>query len=99
MFVAVVDVGHVRVLVRERFMSMRMRVPLAGIDVALMRMLMVLVVPMAMRVQQERMGMRMPVTLGEMQPDANDHHQQCEPEFDSGPLTQYGERDRDADQR
>jgi len=89
----------VRVLVRERFMSMRMRVRLAGIEVALMRMLMVLVVPMPMRVQQERMGMRMPVTLGEMQPDAGDHHRQCEPEFDSGPLTQYGERDRDADQR
>ena len=73
MLVAMMDVGKVRVSVRERFvrMAMRMRfvsVPREAMSVSMMRVVYV-------RVLMDESGMLVPVLvpLGQMQPDTDRH--------------------------
>ena len=62
----VVNVWEVRMLVFELFMSMCMRVGLKSIPFKVMAMLMVLVMPMAVTVFQQLMGVFMLMPLCEV---------------------------------
>ena len=74
------DIGVMRMGVRQRLVTMGMRVRLHAIPDEVMRMLVVLVVPVTVRMLQRlvRVFMRMP--LPDVEPDAQCHEQCRSPE-------------------
>ena len=68
-----VHIGHMRVLVSERLVTMPMRVRLAGWIIRRMRVLVVLIVHVRMRMFHWLVLMFVVVILGEVQPDAYPH--------------------------
>ena len=73
MGVPVVDVGVVRMLMRHRRVLMKMRVGLLRVPCEVMRMLMVRIVAVRMPMRQGKMGVRVLMMLGQMQPHPKRH--------------------------
>ena len=82
MLVLVVHVRHVRMLVLQPLVAMRVRVGLAGRIVRRVLVLMVLIVHMRVGVLQGLMDVLVLVVLGQVQPDADAHEQAGDEELD-----------------
>lgn len=80
MFVLMMDIGVVRVAVRQRFVCVRMRVRLAPIPVEIVHMLVMGIVHMAMGMRDRFMSVHMLVAFGQVQPHPCAHQQRGEPE-------------------
>ena len=76
----VVDVGEVRVLVRQHSMPMRMHVRLAPFPPEVVLVLMVRVMPVAMGVLERFMRVLVLVPLANVQPNAQGHERRRDPE-------------------
>lgn len=72
----VMNIGEMRVAVRERFVLMRMAMRLFAIPRKVMAMLVVCIVAVSVCMRPQHMGMRMRVRLRQMQPYAG-AHQSC----------------------
>ena len=97
--VVVMHVGHVRVRVCQRFVLVRVRVRLSRRILQAMVMPVMLVVAVGMGVHHPDMGVRMRVSLGDVQPNAGTHHYSGDRELDGRSLLGSDDRGGGADER
>ena len=71
--VTMVQVGVVRVPVRQRLVRVHVGVRLAGIEARLVPVAVVLVVPVAVGVRERFVAVLVLVALGQVQPDSGGH--------------------------
>ena len=97
----VVDVGKVRMLVRDGRMRVPVRVRRLAVPVQVMRMLMLVmrVVAVAMRVGQRLMRMQVIVLLGQVQPHSQRHEAASQPERRCGRFAQQAKCKRGTNER
>lgn len=80
MCMPVMNIWEMRVRMRDRRMGMRMSVRLVAVPREIMLVLVMRVVPMAMRVVQRMVRVRMLVTFADVQPDTQRHQGGGHPE-------------------
>jgi hypothetical protein len=95
----VMHVGHVRMRVRQGFVLVRMRVRLCRRILRAVVVPVMLVVAVGMGVHHSDMGMRMRVSLGDMQPNAGGHQHSGGDELDGRGLLGEDHRGGGADER
>lgn len=80
MVVPMMNIRVVWVIVRERLVLMLMSVGLGSLPSECVGVLMMVVVPMAMRVHERLVGVGVTMALREVQPDPNGHQGSRDPE-------------------
>ncbi len=99
MAVPMVDVRVMRVLVGQCLVGKQVAVVLSDNDMGLVRVLVVLVMHMPVRVHQRLMGMRMFMSLDQVQPDPQAHQRAGQPESGRGAFAQHEHRHTCAHER
>ena len=97
--VIVMHIGYVRMCVRQCFVLVRMRVWLSRRILHAMVMPVMLVVAVGMGVLHPDMGVRMRVSLGHVQPNADTHQYSGDCELDGRSLLGSDDRGGGADER
>jgi len=97
--VVVMHVRHVRMRVRQRFVLVRMRVRLSRRILRAVAVPVMLVVAVGMGVHHSDMGVRMRMSLGDVQPNAGTHQYSGDGELDGRSLLGSNDRGGGADER
>ena len=93
------DVGEVRVTMREGFVPMAMRMRFGAVPLEIVRVPMVVVMPMRMDVVDGVVQMLVLVDFGHMQPDANGHQPRRNAELQCDGVTTHEDCQRRAEER
>ncbi len=99
MFVSMVDVRHMLVRMRCRFVCVLVGVRLAAVPSEIVRMPVMRIMNMRMRVLERSVRMLVPMPFGEMQPDPDGHQDSGDPECRCGRLAQQHKRYRRTHER